>query len=110
MSQFLIYNIGGLQMKQLIRAVLLLLVISLSVMPALAGKIKGSETPNLIPDEIAYRRLFLILTVDKSPASAASVQAYCDFVLKLTQPEKEELLKLVDSFNAIEKEAGEVTT
>jgi hypothetical protein len=57
------------------------------------AEVRGEDNPHLISDEIAYRQLFLLLTVGSNPESARSVQAYCDNVLKLTQPEKEELLQ-----------------
>jgi hypothetical protein len=88
-------------MKKLLSVVMFLLL----VVPVFGAKIKGKGTPEQIPDSIAYRQLFLILTEDAEPTSHASIQAYCDFFLGLTQPEKEELLKLVDTFNRVEKGA-----
>jgi hypothetical protein len=93
-------------MKKAVIALLLLAVLVVGGFTAYA-KIDGNETPSAISDEIAYRQLFLLLSTDKNPQSAQAVQGYCDYVLKLTQPEKEDLLKLVDAFNALEADAGE---
>ena len=85
-------------MKRLALAVLMLAV------TGLAKQIDGSKHPEQIPDEVAYTQLMYLLTEDGSPRSKESIQAFCDYQLKLTQPEKEELLQKVEKFNQIDKD------